>query len=75
MKKTIAKRPSETTALPIITLALYGFLVEAEIAKPIAAGISVAIGFLPLIVSWVVDAVREMRATIANLDDDPDSEF
>lgn len=49
--------PASTTALPIITPLTYAFLVEADWSKPLAAGVSLIIGFTP----YVVAKINERR--------------
>jgi hypothetical protein len=50
--------PASTTALPIITFAVYGFLVEAEWSKPLAGGVALLLGLAPYAVAKLTELRR-----------------
>lgn len=55
------KHPASTTALPLITLPTYAFLVEADWSKPVAGGVALALGLAPLAASKVSEWIAATR--------------
>lgn len=50
--------PASKTALPLITFPTYAFLVAADWSKPLAAGVSLVVGFAPYVASKISEHIK-----------------
>lgn len=58
MKNLIARRPTEATSGVALFVATYAALVDAGAPNGVAIALAFVVGFLPAVVTSIVDAVR-----------------